>query len=83
MSISTADAPLLRHTDPTLARPLRDAIRDARADLPEIVTDILAIPEAALVRPWPWIGGGEEEVRYGLYAEARDTIADARRSAEA
>jgi hypothetical protein len=67
MSISTADAPLLRHTSPALARPLPDAIRDARANLPAIVTDILAIPESALERDWTWIGGGEGDVRYGIY----------------
>lgn len=67
MTVTTTDAPLLRHTDPDLARPLPDAIREARADLPVIVGDILAIPEPALPREWPWIGGGEEEVRYGIY----------------
>jgi hypothetical protein len=67
MPTSTADAPLLSHTDPDLARPLPGAIRDARADLPPIVADILAIPESALEREWAWIGGGEEAVRYGIY----------------
>ncbi len=67
MSISTADAPLLRHTNAELARPLPSAIRDARADLPAIVADILAIPESALERDWEWIGGGEGDVRYGIY----------------
>ena len=67
MSISTADAPLLRHTHDELARPLPDAIRDARADLAAIVADILAIPESALERDWAWIGGGEGDVRYGIY----------------
>jgi hypothetical protein len=67
MSISTADAPLLSHTSDALARPLPNAIRDARADLRAIVADILAIPESALERDWAWIGGGEGDVRYGLY----------------
>ncbi len=67
MSISTADAPLLRHTNAELARPLPNAIRDARADLPAIVADILAIPESTLERDWAWIGGGEGDVRYGIY----------------
>ena len=67
MSISTADAPLLRYTSADQARPLPDAIRDARADLPAIVADILAIPESALERDWAWIGGGEGDVRYGIY----------------
>ncbi len=67
MSAPTADAPLLRHTSPELARPLPKAIREARADLPAIVADILAIPESALERDWAWIGGGEGDVRYGIY----------------
>lgn len=67
MPTSTADAPLLLHTDSALARPLPAAIRDARADLPPIVADILAIPESALEREWAWIGGGEEAVRYGIF----------------
>jgi hypothetical protein len=67
MSISTADAPLLRHTNDELARPLPDAIRDARADDPAIVADILAIPASELERDWAWIGGGEGDVRYGIY----------------
>jgi hypothetical protein len=67
MSISTADAPLLLHTDDALARPLSNAIRDARTDLSAIVADTLAIPESALERDWAWIGGGEGDVRYGLY----------------
>ena len=67
MAITTTDAPLLRHSDPTLARPLPGAIHEARAELPRIVADILAIPESGLVREWPWIGGGEGDVRYGVY----------------
>lgn len=67
MAVSIPDAPLLRHTDPERVRPLPVAIHDARGDLQPIVADILAIPEAALQRPWAWIGGGEEEVRYGIY----------------
>src|SRR5688572_24755579 len=66
MADSTVDAPLLRYTDPALARPLPAAIHAARTDLPQIVTDILAIPESALDRPWPF-GGGEADVRYGIF----------------
>jgi hypothetical protein len=64
---STDDTPLLRHTDPARRRPLPPAIVTARRALPAITADILAIPEAALERPWGWIGGGEETVRYGPY----------------
>jgi len=67
MSISTADATLLRHTDPDRARPLPDAIGRARADLPAIAADIVAMPEAAVERAWAWIGGGEADVRNGIY----------------
>jgi hypothetical protein len=58
---------LLRYTSEDLARPLPVAIRGARADLQAIVSDILAIPESALERDWPWIGGGEEAVRYAIF----------------
>ena len=61
------DAPLLARTDPALRRPLPPAIVEARQTLRAIVGDILAIPESALARPWDWIGGSEEEVRYGPY----------------
>ena len=67
MSVSTVDAPLLRHTNDALARPLPPLIRDARTDLSAIVADMLAIPESALERHWAWIGGGEGDVRYGVY----------------
>ena len=61
------DAPLLARTDPALRRPLPPAIVEARQTLRAIAGDILAIPESALARPWDWIGGSEEEVRYGPY----------------
>lgn len=67
MSTTIADAPLLEQTDPGLARPLPAAIQAARALLPQLVADSLAIPESALQAEWPWIGGGEEEVRYAFY----------------
>ncbi len=67
MTTVSADAPLLRHTDPVLARPLPAAVHDARTELAELVADMLAVPEAALERPWPWTGASEADVRYGLY----------------
>ncbi|MEK6721390.1 MAG: DinB family protein [Chloroflexota bacterium] len=67
MTISIQNAPLLEHTDPAWARPLPAAIQDARTDLAAIVVDILAIPESTLERAWPWTGGGEVDVRYGIY----------------
>jgi hypothetical protein len=64
------DAPLREDTDPSLARPLPPALAGARADLIAAAHDLLAIPEAALVLPWSWIGGSEDEVRYGGYRAA-------------
>ena len=70
MTNETLDAPLLEHTDPSLARPLPPALAGARADLIAAAHDLLAIPESALTLPWAWIGGSEEEVRYGAYRAA-------------
>ena len=67
MAITTTDAELLDNTDAALARPLPAAIHDARADVRALEGGMLAIPEPALGREWPWIGGGEEEVRYAFY----------------
>ena len=67
MTTPTSDAPLLQRTDEALRRPLPAAVVAARQVLPVIVADILAIPEASLARPWDWIGGSSEEVRYGIY----------------
>ena len=70
MTSTTLDAPLLDRTDPALARPLPPAITAARVDVVAAARDLLAIPEASLARPWAWIGGSEEEVRYGAYRAA-------------
>ncbi|MDO8486013.1 MAG: DinB family protein [Candidatus Limnocylindrales bacterium] len=70
MTNETLNEPLLEHTDPSLARPLPLALAGARADLIEVAHDLLAIPEAALTLPWTWIGGSEQEVRYGAYRAA-------------
>ncbi|MFI5226576.1 MAG: DinB family protein [Candidatus Limnocylindrales bacterium] len=67
---TTLDAPFLENTDPTLARLLPAALAGARADVIAAARDLLAIPEAALTRPWGWIGGSEEEVRYAAYRAA-------------
>ena len=71
MANETIDAPILENTDPSLARPLPPALAGARADVTAAAHDLLAIPEAALTRPWAWIGGVEDqEVRYGAYRAA-------------
>ena len=70
MTDRALDAPLLERTDDALARPLPEALTRARIDAAAAVADLLAIPEAALTKPWDWIGGSEEEVRYGAYRAA-------------
>ena len=70
MTDRRVDAPLLDRTDPAFARPLLPAIVAARTDVIAAARDLLAIPEEALSRPWSWIGGSEEDVRYGAYRAA-------------
>jgi hypothetical protein len=67
---STLDTPLIERTDTSLARPLPFALTGARGDALEAARDLLAIPEASLTKPWTWIGGSREEVRYGAYRAA-------------
>lgn len=67
MTNRSADAPLLRHTDDSLARPLPSALRAARVDLLAAIESLRTIPDANLTDPWGWKGGSEEEVRYGFY----------------
>jgi hypothetical protein len=67
---AAADAALLDRTDARLARPLPSVLAEARRDALAAATAILAIPEADLARPWDWIGGSQEEVRYGAYRAA-------------
>jgi hypothetical protein len=64
------DTPLLEHTDDALARPLPEELTRAREHIELAARDLLAIPEDALTRPWTWIGGSEEEIRYGAYRAA-------------
>jgi hypothetical protein len=64
------DAPLIERTDDSLARPIPRGLVGARATVVAAARDLLAIPEASLTRPWTWIGGSEEEVRYGAYRAA-------------
>lgn len=70
MTTDTHDAPLLDDTDPSLARPLPATVLTARADVLAAAQALLAIPEATLTKPWGWIGGSEDEVRYGAYRAA-------------
>ena len=70
MTDTMLDAPLLEHSDASLARPLPAAIEGARSDAIAAARELLAIPATALTRPWTWIGGGQEEVRYGAHRAA-------------
>ena len=67
---AAADAALLDRTEPDLARPLPPGLVDARRNALATATALLAIPEADLAGSWGWIGGSEEEVRYGAYRAA-------------
>ena len=69
MTDDRTDALLYRWTDDALARPLHPALIGARADAVAAARGLLGDPEAALTRPWTWIGGSEES-RYGAYRAA-------------
>ncbi|MFL5679279.1 MAG: DinB family protein [Chloroflexota bacterium] len=58
-------------------RPLAPALRTARADVVAAARALATIRDDRLVQPWPWIGGSEEELRYGFYriAESFDLAA--------
>jgi DinB superfamily len=76
------DAPLLERTDPALARPLPGALTQARKDVLAAAGLLREVPESSLGKEWLWIGGSDEEVRYGAYraAEALETVEAAARS---
>jgi DinB superfamily len=70
MTHTNLDAPLIERTDDALARPLPAALAGARSDALAAARGLLSIPETSLTRPWTWIGGSEEEARYGAYRAA-------------
>ena len=61
---------LSRNVDAAFARPLPRPIAAGRSDLLEALRDLRSVTDAELIRPWPWKGGSEEEVRYGFYRVA-------------
>lgn len=67
MTLAAHDDQLVRYTDSALERPLPAAIRAARTEVWSAVATLREIPDPALTRPWTWIGGSEEEIRYGFY----------------
>ena len=64
------DAPLLERTDPALARPLPSPLISARSNVLAAGKTLLDLPESSLSGEWKWIGGSEQEVRYGAYRAA-------------
>lgn len=70
------DAPLIERTDPALARPLPEALTQARRDVLAAAGLLLEVPESSLGKEWLWIGGSDQEVRYGAYraAEALEAV---------
>jgi hypothetical protein len=70
MTDSILDTPLIERTDDSLARPLPPALASARSDALAAARELLAIAESSLTRRWTWIGGSEEEARYGAYRAA-------------
>jgi DinB superfamily len=70
MTTTTIDPFLLDATEDAWARPLPADLAAARTEVVAAARDLLDIPEAALVKPWAWKGGSEEEVRYGAYRAA-------------
>ncbi len=46
--------------------PLAAAMEQARSAVRAAATDLLAVPDGALERPWPW-RGEEADIRYGLF----------------
>lgn len=80
MTIDAGDLPLFEHTRDIEPRPIPDALRRARSQILAAVDDLLAIPEGALPKPWPWKGGSEEEVRYAAY-RAGEALEQAEREA--
>ncbi|HKZ20562.1 MAG TPA: DinB family protein [Acidimicrobiia bacterium] len=70
MTSGPLDAPLLERTDPALARPLPSPLIAARASVLAAGTALLDLSETTLAGEWPWIGGSDQEVRYGAYRAA-------------
>ena len=62
--MTTTDAPA--RPDPTSAPTVPASIAGARQALGQATADYLAIPDAALERPWSW-HDGELDVRHGVY----------------
>lgn len=75
--------PRLRELDPP-ATPVIRPLGEARRALARATPLFLGVGDDALERPWPWIGGGDADVRSGFYLalqrleQARGAAATAR-----
>ena len=70
MTTRPLDSPLLERTDPALARALPSPLIAARANVLAAGKALLDLPESVLSGEWNWIGGSDQEVRYGAYRAA-------------
>jgi predicted ester cyclase len=66
MTTSTTD-PLTRFTADIVPRPIPEALLAARREVMAVVADLATLTDADLPKAWDWIGGSEDEIRYGFY----------------
>ena len=67
MTFAAIEAQFERMTAGVPRRPTPTGLAAARDDVAAAVRALLTIPDEALTRPWGWVGGSEEELRYGAY----------------
>lgn len=67
MTTDPALAPIERYTDPAWIRPIPPALVAARSEVLATVRELATITDAQLATPWAWIGGSEDEIRFGFY----------------
>jgi hypothetical protein len=60
-----------------MANPPTLDLDTARSHIERGLADLLAVPDAALERPWPWPDHGEVDVRYGFFRILEDLEATA------
>jgi len=65
--MTNLDAPFLELTAGLVPQPPSLAILGARSAMRAAVTDLAAIPDAALVNPWSWSATGRSDVRYAFF----------------
>ena len=67
MTSTTAADPLVQYTDDIEARPIPESLLVARRDVMAAVRELATLTDADMETFWAWIGGGENEIRYGFY----------------